>query len=166
VNFFDPGLTYNQPAKKLSHECLTLIVSSVELLKFWFLACPQRFNFYLYAENLNFHGQHPEEESICTRMLKMQFLLACRRYKIGWLKFWLSFAYPCTISQMFTWLHMPELTIELSSNQNSMSKKSRVLNHRQFKSFMNTLSPMGWCSYFSVCKLGLAYGTGFKPLSL
>lgn len=55
--------------------------SSVELLKFWFLACPQRFNFYLYAENLNFHGWHPEEESIFTHMLTMQFLLACRRLK-------------------------------------------------------------------------------------
>jgi hypothetical protein len=71
--------------------------SSVELLKFWFLACPQRFNFYLFAENLNFHGWHPEEESICTHMPKMQFLLAWRRFKIGWFKFWLSFAYRCTI---------------------------------------------------------------------
>jgi hypothetical protein len=38
---------------------------------------------------------------------------------------------------------MIELIIELSSIQNSMSKKSGVLNHRQFKSFYEHFIPDG-----------------------
>ncbi len=87
-------------------------------------------------------------------MLKMQFLLACRRLKIGWFKFWLSFAYRCTIINYLKcslgyiwlnwWLNYPAFKTPWAKIIDNSSLLWTLYYHR-----------WAGCSYFSPCKSGL-----------